>query len=260
MILAYKVTLLVLKLLNESYIFSAAFVINVWSTFFLFLKTGFITPDEMVSVTKMESKYSRVSQSHAFKHWLSCHTELIDSAAWWLTVAALGRIAKLFLLYFRNRVWRSVAFEVCCLLDLWQQRLRWCLLLQLLLRNWKPADRLVRGFRKGQVQVGGSLSDARFSSFCGLAPPRFASKLAPATITSDPRQVQQLAIFRTRWNHSCPSLSFSTMTKAFKSRQGFLVTRINVMMEKPKKNLHPSLKHSVWKYVPRKNKATGWMR
>jgi len=29
------------------------------SIYFLFLKTGFITPDEIVSVTKIEPKYSR---------------------------------------------------------------------------------------------------------------------------------------------------------------------------------------------------------
>jgi len=32
------------------------------SIFFLYLKTGFITPDEMVSVTKIEPKYSRVKK------------------------------------------------------------------------------------------------------------------------------------------------------------------------------------------------------
>jgi len=59
MILEYKVTLLVLKLLNESYIFSVVFVINFsWrKVYFLFLETGFITPDVMVSVAKIEWKY-----------------------------------------------------------------------------------------------------------------------------------------------------------------------------------------------------------
>ena len=63
MILEYKVTLLVLKLLNESYIFRVVFVINFswWKVYILlFLKTEFITPDVLVSVTKLEPKYSRV--------------------------------------------------------------------------------------------------------------------------------------------------------------------------------------------------------
>ena len=53
MILEYKVTLLVLKLLSESYIFSVVFVINFsWRKvyFFLFLKTRYGIPD--VSINK----------------------------------------------------------------------------------------------------------------------------------------------------------------------------------------------------------------
>jgi len=47
MILQYKVTLLVLKLLNESYIFSVVFVINCsWRKvyFFYFCKPGHVHP------------------------------------------------------------------------------------------------------------------------------------------------------------------------------------------------------------------------
>jgi len=52
MILQYKVTLLVLKLLNESYMFSAVFVINCsWKKIYIcFFKTGSCTPYVMVNV------------------------------------------------------------------------------------------------------------------------------------------------------------------------------------------------------------------
>ena len=65
MILEYKVTLLVLKLLSESYIFSVVIVINLFEGkyIFLFLKTGSCTPDVMVNVTKIERWQSRVGHS-----------------------------------------------------------------------------------------------------------------------------------------------------------------------------------------------------
>jgi len=57
MILEYKVALLVLKLLNESYIFSVLFCDKLYlkqSILFLFLKTWSYTPGVRVSVTKSE--------------------------------------------------------------------------------------------------------------------------------------------------------------------------------------------------------------
>jgi len=57
MILEYKVTLLVLKLLSESYIFCVVFVINFSIKkvhLFLFLKTGFGKPDNSINATKTE--------------------------------------------------------------------------------------------------------------------------------------------------------------------------------------------------------------
>jgi len=62
MILKYKVTLLVLKLLNESYIFQCSFCDKLQlkkSIFFSFLKTGSCTPKVMVNVIKIERKQFR---------------------------------------------------------------------------------------------------------------------------------------------------------------------------------------------------------
>jgi len=56
MILEYKVTLLVLNQLSESYIFSCSFCDKLQlkeSKFFLFLKTGPDTPDIIINMTKL---------------------------------------------------------------------------------------------------------------------------------------------------------------------------------------------------------------
>jgi len=67
MILEYKVTLLVLKLLNESYIFSVGFVINFsWRKVYFFIFENRIQHTcVLVSVTKIEGKYSRVNNLFA---------------------------------------------------------------------------------------------------------------------------------------------------------------------------------------------------
>ena len=86
MISEYKVTLLVLKLLSETYI-SVEFL---WYSavgrkyIFLFLKTGFNKPDEIVSVTKNEQKYFRVICLILLMRLLVMHGVADGFVIWWM--------------------------------------------------------------------------------------------------------------------------------------------------------------------------------
>ena len=71
------------------------------SIFLLFLKTGFVKPDEIVSVTKMEQKYSRVlkhvKNKCKYHFWYTCVTQKTISNVFWNWDTCACIVFRLFL-------------------------------------------------------------------------------------------------------------------------------------------------------------------